>query len=421
MPEPSEWISRIKEVEPPELWEEAVTRSSSIDEADRAPLLGDDRLTLPATPRRAAFVTGIVAGILALVIVILAVRTGLPENVGTPTPEISSLSATHELLERLLSDRWIAEARLAELQGEIDAAHDELIVLQDELGPDPTDEQLLEIEMYEERIRLWTRSATMSQAALSQLRARAEETRAARARLIPPPVGGVYPDVATVTCDGDYAGGTHLSTPVVRTQPDGVHFHVINRVSNERVFLVIRPDGAWAISAGETLDVVVPPRPAHDVELTCTFDHPRDSWKRPTHPLWIDGSATCPAPSFTLLRLPWLPEGAAVPASEPIEESPDAGFVWFEDSEERFAGTYLALKRSPWSPFGRNLSQFPTAQVRGTTGYLVWVGDPGVGELAFVWREAGSSCEWYTLSISSPGLSEVQAEQTIRTLAASLS
>jgi hypothetical protein len=424
MPDPREWISRVKDVEPPELWDEATARASSISESDRAALPDGHPLSRATSPRRAALVTGVAAGILALAIVILAIRTGPAEkgeNRATPTPEVSSLLETHKLLERLLSDLWTAEARLDELQGELEAAHNELRILQDALGPDPTEAQLREIDTYQGRIQGWTQSARESRAVVSTMRARVDRVRAARAQLIPPPVGGDYPDVATVTCDGDYTGGTHLSIPVVRMQPDGVHFRVVNRISNERVFLVIQPDGAWVIPPGETIEVVIPPRPAHDVELTCTFEYPRDSWVRPTHSLWIDGSAACPVPPFTLLRLPWLPEGAAVPAAEPIDESPDAGFVWFEDSEERFAGTYVALKRSPWSPFGRNLSEFPTAQVRGTTGHLVWVGDPGVGELALVWREAGSSCEWYTLSISGAGLSEVQAEQSIRTLAASLS
>jgi hypothetical protein len=289
MPEPREWISRIKEVEPPDLWEEAATRASSIGVADSSASLDGGPPSRPGAPRQAALVTGIVAGFLTIAIVLLALRTEpAQENRPTPTPGASSLSAVHGLLERLLSELWIAEARLVELQGELDVAQDELAVLQDEIGPDPTDAQLLEIEALEERIRLWTRSAAVSQAALSQLRARVDEARAVRAGLLPPPDDGDYPDVATVTCDGDRTGGTHLSTPVVRMQKDGIHLRVVNRISNERVFLVMEPDPRRRIAPGATEDVVLDRRPPQDIEIVCTFALPEDfRWARPSHPLWV--------------------------------------------------------------------------------------------------------------------------------------
>ncbi|HEX6580153.1 MAG TPA: GerMN domain-containing protein [Actinomycetota bacterium] len=589
MPDPSEWISRIREVEPPELWEEAAARASSVSESDRAAVPDGHPSSQPTNPRRAALVTGVAAGILALAIVVLASRTGPAEkgeNRATPTPEVSSLSEAHGLLERLLGELWTAEARLAELQGSLEAAHDEVIVLQDELGPDPTDEQLREIEMLQERIQAWTRSVAEDQAVVSELRDRVEEARAARARLIPPPLGGVYPDVATVTCGGDYTGGTQLSTPVVRMQPDGVHFRVINGISNERVFLVIQPDGARAIPPGATLEVVIPPRPSHDVEVTCTFDYPRDSWERPTHPLWIERPSTCaddderrnaapvdgtrevsvyfsceenaellgtdgqpvymfarsvpagssgtsdgrfesalraylagptpgeaemgyftPAPaslgaaivevsisegtatvdfdasaegdlgnlgtstaSLTFLtelravafqfpevdslalrvdgdcdlfwhmlemscqtirradtcptaqlavsRLPWLPLDSGVPDPALLEDELGPVLVWFEDEDQRWAGRYVALKRSSEPVVGQGLSDFPTAEVRGEIGHLVWIGDPGAGEVALVWSEGVQPCSWFSLSMSSVGLTEAEAERTIRGLAA---
>jgi hypothetical protein len=339
MPEPREWISRVKEVEPPDLWEEAATRASSIGETDRAPLLDGGRTTRPATPRRAALVTGIVAGILTLAIVVLAIRTGPAENVGTPTPtpEVTSLSATHELLERLLSDLWTAEARLAELQSAIEAAHDELAALQDEIGRDPTDEQLLEIAALEERIRLWAQSAAVSQPVVTRLRERVDEVRALRAELLPPPDDGDYPDVATVTCDGDRTGGTHLSTPVVRMQKDGVHIRVVNRITNEQVFLVVEPDPRRTIASGATEDVVLDRRPPQDIEIVCTFAPPEEfRWARPSHPLWVapalpDEATDTPTPEPTQLD-PFLltasldeepvawPEVAFVPAGDAEEE-----------------------------------------------------------------------------------------------------
>ena len=306
MPDPREWISRVKEVEPPELWADAAARASSIDQADRAPVSDGGRMSLPATPRRAAFVTGIVAGILTLVIVILAIRAGLPKDVATPTPEVSSLSATHEFLERLLSDLWTAEAQLAELQGEIEAAQDELIALQGELGPDPTEEQLLEIEMFEERIRLWTQSVRVSQAVVTQLRERVVEARSMRAGLLPPPDDGDYPVLATVTCDGDGEGGTHLSTPVVRMQQDGVHIRVVNRLASEQVLLVVEPDPRRTIAPGATEDVVLDLQPPQDLEIVCTYEHPGGSWERPSHPLWIaapESEGASPTPTSSPISL----------------------------------------------------------------------------------------------------------------------
>jgi hypothetical protein len=97
-----------------------------------------------------------------------------------------------------------------------------------------------------------------------------------------------FPDVVTVTCDGDYQGGTHVSSPVVRPRADGVHLRVINLITNERVFLTIEPDGGThAVSGGGTVTLVVSQLAAGDVELVCTYVHPPGSWERSSHLLWI--------------------------------------------------------------------------------------------------------------------------------------
>jgi hypothetical protein len=329
MPDPRVWVSRIREVTPPDLWEDAVDRASGA-RADQA--YGETRgwPTGPRTPRRAALVTGVAAGVLALTLVALALR---PDPAGrgteTPTPEPSSLMGVHDVLERLLSDLWIAEAQLAELQGELEVAQDDLAALLDEIGPDPTDAQLREIETLEERIRAWTGSASRFQTEISERRAQVDEGRAVRAGLLPPPDDGDYPEVATVTCDGDRTGGTHLSTPVVRMQQDGVHIRVVNRISNEQVFLQIgRLDEA--IPPGGTREIVMALPAERDVEVECTYLHPRSSWERPTHPLWIapassEGPSPTPEPTqldpFLLTAsldeepVAW-PEVAFIPAGE---------------------------------------------------------------------------------------------------------
>ena len=72
-------------------------------------------------------------------------------------------------------------------------------------------------------------------------------------------------------------------------------------------------------------------------------------------------------------------------------------------------------------PVGEGLSEFPTVRVRGVNGHLVWIGDPGIGELALTWKEGDQLCRWYTLSVSSVGLTQREAEVVVQEVAASLS
>jgi hypothetical protein len=220
-----------------------------------------------------------------------------------PTPEPTALSESHELLERLLSDLWTAEARRDELQGEIGAAQMELEALRDLFGSDPTEAQLQEIQSWVGRIHAWTGSAEHLEAEIAALQVRVKQVRATREQFLPPADAAAYPDIAEVTCDGDGTGGTHLSTPAVRVQEDGVHFHVVNRISNEQVVLQVgRLDEA--ILPGGTREVVMPLRTGRDAEVVCTYDYPRSSWKRPTHPLWItpespEGRTPSPTPTVS--------------------------------------------------------------------------------------------------------------------------
>ena len=311
MPDPREWISRIKEVEPPELWKEASARASrSSLAADGAPRSSRAPL-VPTTPRRAALVAGAVVGIPLLVVIMLVIATRTPGgNRATPTPGVSSLAGIHELLERQLSDLWIAESHIAELRGALRAAEDELAALQEEVGLDPSDAELQEIETLQERIQTWTRGVLEDLAVVQGLRARVEQIRLQRERFLPPPDDADYPLVATVTCDGDRTGGTHVSTPVVRLQPDGVDLHVINRISNERVFLTTGPgDEVYAVPGGETADITLPISGPSDIEIVCAVARPKNfGWPRPSHPLWV---------------APVSPEGATVsPTPEPTQLDP---------------------------------------------------------------------------------------------------
>lgn len=196
----------------PDLWSDVQERTSSaLSDRSAGPAIGGWP-SWTSGRRRAALVTGAAAEVLALALVAVGLRgqtTG--EDGPTPTPEPMTLSEAHEMLERQLSELWVLEARRAELEGELDAAQIELDVLR-EASFINEDYRRRRIERLEERIQAWTRSIAQHEAEIAAHQVRVEEARATRARLLPPPDMSVYPDVATVTCDGDATGGTHLST-----------------------------------------------------------------------------------------------------------------------------------------------------------------------------------------------------------------
>lgn len=129
---------------------------------------------------------------------------------------------------------------------------------------------------------------------------------------------------------------------------------------------------------------------------------------------------SCSPPTYSVSRLPWLPTGSPIPTPKVLQDEASSVTVWFEDREARWNGSYVALTAAPASPFGEELAEFPTVEVRGVQARLVWVGDPGVGGVALVWTEGAGACTWRTLSMSSVGLSEAQAERALKLVADSL-
>ena len=55
---------------------------------------------------------------------------------------------------------------------------------------------------------------------------------------------------------------------------------------------------------------------------------------------------------------------------------------------------------------------FEGVKVRGHPAYLVWIGDPGVGQLALFWNEDGP-CEAYSLHLLYQGASQRATEREI--------
>jgi hypothetical protein len=116
-------------------------------------------------------------------------------------------------------------------------------------------------------------------------------------------------------------------------QQDGIHIRVVNRITNERVFLVVEPDPRRTIAPGATEDIVFDRRSPKDIEIVCTFAPPDAfRWPRPSHPLWVapalpDEATVTPTPEPTALDpldltasldvepVVW-PEVAFIPAGE---------------------------------------------------------------------------------------------------------
>jgi hypothetical protein len=335
--------------------------------------------------------------------------------------ERARLMTVHVELEGLLGHIWTVETHLSQVRRQIDDAQREIRKLFRRMGSNPTEEQREQLASIRLRIGAWKRTIERGLSQISLIEAQVAEARVRRDELIPPSDASVFPDVAEVTCDGgEGPERTRLSTPVVAMRPDGVHLRVTNRMATHEMYVLVQPGGFWTIPAGGTRDILMPPHRAHDAEIACAYCLYIEGWQgRPTHPLWIAGPDACPASPFTVSRLPWLEEGSEVPAPELIEEGVGAILVWFEEPTERWSGRYVALKRSTM-PLDEGLSEFPTVRVRGVNGRLVWIGDPGVGELALTWKEGDQLCRWYTLSTSSVGLSQEAAEEVIRDVAASI-
>lgn len=85
--------------------------------------------------------------------------------------------------------------------------------------------------------------------------------------------------------------------------------------------------------------------------------------------------------------------GEAERLAEGLDDHRDFVLTWFEDEELGHEGRHVALI----TVFGDPLTGpgFVGVRVRGTTGHLVWVGDPGVGELALEWRDRPGPCGAY--------------------------
>jgi hypothetical protein len=123
--------------------------------------------------------------------------------------------------------------------------------------------------------------------------------------------------------------------------------------------------------------------------------------------------AVCPPAPYRPTYLPWLDEGEE--AGEPARvvhgdvEQPSARASWPLDPEALDPGgnfeppvvtlsSIYELEREPGT------AEFPDVDVMGHEGEMVWIGDPGIGPVALIWRETPGPFGAYSLSLGTFGM-----------------
>ena len=135
----------------------------------------------------------------------------------------------------------------------------------------------------------------------------------------------------------------------------------------------------------------------------------------PPHP------ETCHPPPFRPTYLPWLRAGEPVPEPKRARDGRNLWLVWYKEPNAEPTQRWGASLATAYEPPEKSARRhFPAVHVRGVTGRLVWVGDPGVGLLTVEWAEGTHACESFVLGLSTTGMSERQAEAEIVRMAGSL-
>ena len=127
-----------------------------------------------------------------------------------------------------------------------------------------------------------------------------------------------------------------------------------------------------------------------------------------------EGGRCAPA-RFSPTYFPWrgFKQGPGLVTSE----GSDSIVQWFPPTKSP-AETYLTLTSHFEPP--ADLGEFPKVPVHGRDGRLVWIGDPGVGELALYWSEGDEACDHYSLHLLDRSFSEREAEDELARVARSL-
>ncbi len=105
-------------------------------------------------------------------------------------------------------------------------------------------------------------------------------------------------------------------------------------------------------------------------------------------------SSACEAAGFRPTYLPWDPGGDRESAPDEDTDRGDAVLRWEEPSGPGYVALVTHLEPEDFEGQG-----YPDVAVRGRKGQLVWIGDPGVGELSIRWREGLAECESFSLHL----------------------
>jgi hypothetical protein len=132
----------------------------------------------------------------------------------------------------------------------------------------------------------------------------------------------------------------------------------------------------------------------------------------------------CNLPAFSPHYLPWTERSDVGPADATMHENGNAIGIWFAPNSVPIGpglqAPYLALVSEREEALVDEFDDGTPVNVQGEQGRMMWVGDPGVGEIALAWREHPGECGSFALHLLDQGLTEAQAEQELRLVAASL-
>lgn len=140
-------------------------------------------------------------------------------------------------------------------------------------------------------------------------------------------------------------------------------------------------------------------------------------------PTQESGSTKCDPASFRPPYLPWLDKDEDPPPPDRERDGRNMVLTWSDRSND---DVYVALVTHYDNAVPVAGTDFdadnppPSVRVRGSEGYLMWIGDPGVGELAILWAEGRDPCGSYSLHLLDRRMSEDTAESELRKVAKSL-
>ena len=125
--------------------------------------------------------------------------------------------------------------------------------------------------------------------------------------------------------------------------------------------------------------------------------------------------AECTEPEFEPTYLPWVK--GSIPEPEQFAAQLNFTEQWVTPSgAKQVAKVTLVRTYRPW----KETTHMPEVPVRGTEGHLIWIGDPGVGELALPWSEGDEPCDHYVLYLLDQSLNEREAEREMGRISRSL-